>query len=191
MKKTEVFIIALLLVVISGLSLNILLMLSVILPSDIPMFLYQINFGFIFIISFILLPAFVYKVLPIHTSPIWNTNVFNYTRLLILFLIIFPLSILLIGLYSTTEYLIVAFCEEFLFRHILLLLLISYFNKNTTYILDSLLFSLVLHINGDFWINLFTKFPVSLFLYWLTQKYKLQDAIAFHWIYNVLVYRFS
>ncbi len=43
---------------------------------------------------------------------------------------------------------------------------------------------LLLHNYTDF-------IPFSIILYYLTNKYRLQDAVIVHWLHNVLVYKFS
>ncbi|WP_426427892.1 CPBP family glutamic-type intramembrane protease [Staphylococcus equorum] len=191
MNKIEAIVISTLLIVVSGVSLNIMLMLSVSILDNSSTLIYYIIFTLIFIISFIGLPTLLVNYLFKKHLRIWFLQIFNYKRLIFMFIIILPFSLFLIGKAATTEYFIVAICEEFLFRHILLILLLSVFNKSSSFILGSFLFSLILHINGDLIVNLCTKFPSSLIMYWLEDKYKLQDAIAFHWLYNILIYKFS
>src|SRR5699024_2849590 len=191
MNKIETVIITVLLVVVSGVCLNIMLMFSVPSLNNYPTIIYYIIFYFTFIFSFILLPTLLAKYLYKNKFHFIHFQIFNYKRLILLFITILPFSLFLIGKAATAEYFIVAFGEEFLFRYIILLILLNVFNKSSSFIIGFILFLLILHINGYFIINICTKFPSSLILYWLVDKYKLQDAIACHWLYNILIYKFS
>ena len=35
-----------------------------------------------------------------------------------------------------------------------------------------------------------TKFPISMLLYYVYEKYGLQDCIAIHWLHNMLIGKF-
>ncbi|HEH7824814.1 TPA: CPBP family intramembrane metalloprotease, partial [Staphylococcus pseudintermedius] len=118
-------------------------------------------------------------------------DVFEFKRLGVLFTITSLISLYLVKLDATVEYAVVALGEEFLFRHLIFILLMRSFNNKESILIGSLLFALIMHLNGNLFINLLTKFPFSIILYYLTNKYRLQDAVIVHWLHNVLVYKFS
>lgn len=88
---------------------------------------------------------------------------------------------------ETLHALMIAIGEEVLFRHLMLSLLLTCFKKRDAFIIGSLLFAVLLHLNGDFLFNLMVKFPGSMLLYLLADRFGLQSAIACHWFYNLLV----
>lgn len=190
MKRFESLLLSIALVLIVGVFFNLGLLFMSFLNNSTFSIIYLFLFVIIFIISFIIIPiSLINRIQGIKIKFIMQ-NVFNWKRTIILFPIILLLSFVLVGKDATTEYFIVAFGEEFLFRHLILIILMHSFSKNWSIIIGSLLFAIILHLNGNFLINLLTKFPFSILLYYLSNKYKLQDAIAFHWLYNILVYRF-
>lgn len=79
----------------------------------------------------------------------------------------------------------------FTITSLIFILLMRSFNNKESILIGSLLFALIMHLNGNLFINLLTKFPFSIILYYLTNKYRLQDAVIVHWLHNVLVYKFS
>lgn len=78
----------------------------------------------------------------------------------------------------------VAIGEEFLFRYIILIILSKNYSKKDSYLIGAIVFAALLHINGDLVINIITKFPAGMILYYIYEKYGIQDAIAIHWAYN-------
>src|SRR5699024_10895892 len=81
-----------------------------------------------FLLSFILLPLLlINRFLGKPIKHLLN-HVFDWKRTVILFPIVFLLSLYLAGKAATIEYFIVAFGEEFLFRHLILMILMSAFN---------------------------------------------------------------
>ncbi|WP_416876564.1 type II CAAX prenyl endopeptidase Rce1 family protein, partial [Kitasatospora sp. SC0581] len=69
-------------------------------------------------------------------------------------------------------------------------ILSSQFDKKATFIIGSLLFASLLHLNGNFIINLAIKFPAGLLLYYLADTFGLQSSIALHWLYNMVIVQF-
>lgn len=92
MKKIEAIVIATLLIVVSGVSLNIMLMLSVSILDNSSALIYYIIFMLIFIISFIGLPTLLVMYLFKKHLRIWYLQIFNYKRLIFIFIIILPFS---------------------------------------------------------------------------------------------------
>ncbi|PWZ34846.1 CPBP family intramembrane metalloprotease, partial [Staphylococcus pseudintermedius] len=78
---------------------------------------------------------------------------------------------------------VVATCEEYLFRGLFFSLLLTKFSKFKSIIIGSLIFSLLLHLNGNFIENLLIKFPTSVILYIIREKIGLQESIVVHWLY--------
>lgn len=191
MKKFESVLSSSALIMIVGVFFNVCIMFITFFNDSVFSRIYLMSFVVCFLLSFILLPLLlINRFLGKPIKHLLN-HVFDWKRTVILFPIVFLLSLYLAGKAATIEYFIVAFGEEFLFRHLILMILMSAFNKKWSFIIGSLMFALILHLNGNFLINLLTNFPISLLLYYLYHKYKLQDAIFLHWLYNVFVYRFS
>ncbi|EPE8809670.1 hypothetical protein ACSN5W_002033 [Staphylococcus pseudintermedius] len=53
------------------------------------------------------------------------------------------------------------------------------------------MFSLLLHLNGNFIENLLIKFPTSVILYIIREKIGLQESIVVHWLYNLIITKIS
>ncbi|MBC8704357.1 CPBP family intramembrane metalloprotease [Staphylococcus pseudintermedius] len=152
---------------------------------------YLYMFSINFIISFVIIPTIFMKLI-LNTSLVsLFQDVFEFKRLGVLFTITSLISLYLVKLDATVEYAVVALGEEFLFRDLIFILLMRSFNNKESILIGSLLFALIMHLNGNLFINLLTKFPFSIILYYLTNKYRLQDAVIVHWLHNVLVYKFS
>lgn len=107
-----------------------------------------------------------------------------------LFIAIGTLGLFITSPMRVLQPLVVATGEEVLFRFVIWHLLRRRLSKRSSIIVGSLLFAVVLHLNGGFFFNLFTKFPMSVLLYWLSNKYGLQHSIALHWLNNLLVNTF-
>lgn len=91
---------------------------------------------------------------------------------------------------SPLHHLIIATCEEYLFRYIILNILDKSMTKYQSIVVNSLLFSLILHLNYSFIDNLLFRFPLSLLLCMISKKYGLKYSIATHWLYNLVVSKF-
>ncbi|ARJ50936.1 CPBP family glutamic-type intramembrane protease [Staphylococcus lutrae] len=191
MKKFESLLLSVAVVVIVGFSFNIGILLISLLDNDTFSNIYLFLFVLVFIINFIFIPVFlINRILGIKNNALLH-NLFNWKRTMLLFSTVLLFSIFYVGKDATIEYFIVAFGEEFLFRHLIFFILLHAFNKKWSILIGSLLFALLLHLNGNFFVNILTKFPVSILLYYLANKYKLQDAISVHWLYNVMIYRLT
>ncbi|WP_240622778.1 CPBP family intramembrane glutamic endopeptidase [Staphylococcus delphini] len=86
---------------------------------------------------------------------------------------------------------VVATCEEYLFRGLFFSLLLTKFSKFKSIIIGSLIFSLLLHLNGNFIENLLIKLPTSVILYIIREKIGLQESIVVHWLYNLIITKIS
>nr|WP_242443869.1 CPBP family intramembrane glutamic endopeptidase [Staphylococcus pseudintermedius] len=86
---------------------------------------------------------------------------------------------------------VVATCEEYLFRGLFFSLLLTKFSNFKSIIIGSLIFSLLLHLNGNFIENLLIKFPTSVILYIIREKIGLQESIVVHWLYNLIITKIS
>lgn len=115
----------------------------------------------------------------------------NFIRFIIYIILIFSITLILnLNIENNLQSLIVATCEEYLFRGILFGLLLSKFGKIKTFIIGSLIFSLLLHLNGNFVENLIIKFPSGILLYLIADKLGLENSILFHWLHNFVVSEF-
>ena len=112
---------------------------------------------------------------------------FRYVQAIVYFIIILFFNLLLIHSSDMFHDLIIAISEELLFRFIILNVLMNKFSKKGTFLIGSILFAIILHLNGNLLINIFTKFPAGLILYYLNDKSGIQSSIAFHWFYNISI----
>lgn len=186
MAKIEYIIISGALIIVSGLTLNVGLIIGSLFLKSNDLF-YITLFTLTFLVSFILLPTIIVKLITRKSFIHIFNNIVNIKRLIILMPVTFIVSLLLTDLSTTLQYLVVAMGEEYLFRHLIFLLLKEKFSKIYTYIIGSILFACVLHINDNLLSNLLIRFPSSIIFYYLADRYRLQDSIALHWFYNVIV----
>lgn len=172
------------LIAVAGICVNVSNILTIFIPFKNKYSLNLMLLVLFGIIGFIVIPYFLSKFLEYIKQPVY----INLKQAILLFLIIFFYGV---GIHSTELWhdFVIAVCEEFLFRYVIFQVLQSNntFNKLSSVVLGSLLFALVLHINGSFLVNLLTKFPMSLIMYFLADRFGLQSSIAFHWVYNVTV----
>ena len=186
-KKNQItnIIISVSLVALSGLLVNIANMVTILVPLKEKMI---VNLGLYIVacvLGFAILPyLFVCKVVYNGKMPKCNISI---RRTIVVALVILIIFIISTEKYSLLHNLIIATTEELLFRYIIISVLLKCFDKKCAFTIGSLIFSLILHMNGDFFINFITKIPASLFLYYLTDKYGIQDSIFLHWGYNSLV----
>ncbi|WP_241538419.1 CPBP family intramembrane glutamic endopeptidase [Staphylococcus felis] len=149
-----------------------------------------IGLGISMIVGFILTPTILlHRLIGFNYSVIY---MFSMKRFLIYIVIIF--TILLFFSIKTEDIIhpfIVATCEEFLFRGIFFSLLLSKFSKFKAILIGSLIFSLLLHLNGNFIENFIIKFPASIILYLIRDKLGLQESIVVHWLYNLFITKIS
>lgn len=169
----------------AGLLINIANMITIFAPFENKMLINLVLYLIACVFGFAVLPyLYVCKVLYNGKMPKCNVS---SKRVVVIGLILFSIVFCSNEKYSLIHNLIIATTEEILFRYIIFNILIRCFEKKYTFIVGSLIFSLVLHMNGDFLINFFTKIPASLLLYFLTDKYGIQDAIFVHWGYNSFI----
>lgn len=185
--KGENIVYSVVMTIIAGIFINIGLGLMVLYADQ--------SYGYIGILLFILCAVFGFILLPqFITNRIYgkyflslNREMINIKRAIILGIIILSAGLYIGGLKKTIFFLLIAVCEEYLFRHIIFKVLS---NENSVFwavILGSVIFATILHSNYNIIDNLLVRMPFSLLFYFVAIKYKLQDAIAFHWIYNILV----
>lgn len=117
----------------------------------------------------------------------FNLNMINKNRTVILFIFITLIGTYVGGIDKTIFFLLIALCEEYLFRHTIFKVLSEDNSIFWSAIIGSLIFAVILHSNYGIIDNLLVRMPFSLIFYYVAIKYKLQDAVAFHWIYNILV----
>lgn len=104
--------------------------------------------------------------------------------------VIVALIIFLINYYffKSDEYIhqmIIAMCEEFLFRFLIYKILRSNYSRTTSIILASVLFGILLHLNYPMIDNLIIRAPLGILFSILATKFGLEYAIGGHWIYNL------
>lgn len=180
--KLETIIISISMVILAGLFVNIGNVFALFWSIDNQMLINCILF-FSSTIGFIVIPLLFLHLLGFK----FIKPKFDITFAIILLIVILFISIFIFKSGETIHALIIATCEEFLFRGIILSILLSCFKKREAFILGSLIFAILLHLNGDFLLNFVTKFPASIILYLLADYFGLQSSIAFHWFYNICV----
>ena len=138
-------------------------------------------------LGFIVIPTWIVKKinLDIKNIPVE----FNKKSAMILLFSVFLLNLLILRSHELYTALIVATCEEYLFRYLLYGILVRTFNKNQAIIITAVLFGVLLHLNGNLLVNIFTKIPAGIILSQLAVRFGLQYSISFHWLYNMIVGR--
>lgn len=112
---------------------------------------------------------------------------FSWQSYLILAVIIFLINHWFIGSSEFFHQLIIAFCEEFLFRLVIYKVLRQQCNHWSAVLISSLLFGVVLHLNYPLLDNLLLRVPAGLIFSVVTSRFGLQYAVAGHWLYNLIV----
>lgn len=145
---------------------------------------YLITLAIFMPLGFIIIPYYLstkyqfYRDKKINYSPLFS---------IILFIAILGFNYFYLNSPDLWSQLVVAICEEFLFRVFILKILQESFSKRQSIIIGSILFGLLLHINGDFIANLLLKVPSGFLLYYLSDRFGLHSAIAYHWLHNIFI----
>lgn len=184
--KLEIIFLCLGLTILATFILNIGSLIIVLLPDFSINKLQIIGIGISMIVGFILTPTILlHRLIGFNYSII---NIFNIKRFLIYIVIIFTILLFFsIKIEDIIHPFVVATCEEFLFRGLFFSLLLSKFPKFKAILIGSLIFSLLLHLNGNFVGNFLTKLPTSIILYLIRDKVGLQESIVVHWLYNLFI----
>lgn len=135
--------------------------------------------------GFILIPTFISKKIGIEFEE--ELVPFSKNQSILMLVIILLMNSIFIKSDEIFTALIVAICEEYLFRYVAFHILSKEYHTFFTIIVTSLLFGLLLHINGDFWLNAMIKVPAGYLLSRVGLKFGLQYSIAIHWLHNVVV----
>ncbi|MCD8858502.1 CPBP family intramembrane glutamic endopeptidase [Staphylococcus gallinarum] len=188
--KSELLILSLGLTILAGILLNLGQFLILLLPFKQISILHMVFLGALMIVSFIIIPYCLIKIFIGFTiNPLSRMN---FTKLIIyFFLIIIIGSIFSFSLTDIFQSIIVSFSEETLFRLFIFAVLMSKFSKWQSIILGSLIFSLLLHLNGSFIENLLIKFPCSILLYLIAHYKGLENSILLHCVYNILIIKIT
>ena len=186
LSQIESILLCIVLTVLAGISINLGGLLVLFLPIQNLGSWQLIVPAIFFIIGFIIIPRILTEKTIGFTSYIYQTmNFYLFITYIIIVFIVF--TIWPTNLESVIQSFIVSTCEEYLFRGIIFAILINKFNKLQTFIIGSLIFALLLHLNGNFFDNLLIKFPSGILLYIIADKLGLQESILFHWVHNIIV----
>lgn len=145
---------------------------------------YLMTLGIFMPLGFIGIPYYLstkyqlYQEKRVHYSPLFS---------IILFICILLFNHLYLKSPDFWSQLIVAVCEEFLFRFFILTILLEAFSRRQAIIIGAFLFGILLHINGSILENLLIKVPSGFLLYYLSERFGLQAAIAYHWLHNIFI----
>lgn len=183
--KIETLVIALTLIIIAGIFYNfgnIILLMFPLLQN-----IYGITFIKLFtmILGFVIIPIYILRLVQFDTKTIGMT--INVKIFLMLIVTVILLNYFLLKSDELFTALIVSFCEEFLFRYLLFGFLQQSYTNMQSVLIVSLMFGLVLHLNGNFIINLLIKVPAGIVLSVITKKFGLQFSVVIHWLNNMLV----
>ena len=186
-KKIELVFMSLALIAIAGISYVMSGFLTIISSNENNLTLMStIWLSLSMIIFFIFLPLSLSKRIYGIDINDFNINYRNYLIYIIVGFVLFKLVFKVDGV-NIFRNMIVASSEEFLFRLVIYEILKKGFDKKQAIIIGSLLFSLILHLNVNIFINIVSKFPMSIILYLLYDKFGYENAFALHWINNTLV----
>ena len=186
-KKIELVFMSLALIAIAGISYVMSGFLTIISSNENNLTLMStIWLSLSMIIFFIFLPLSLSKRIYGIDINDFNINYRNYLIYTIVGFVLFKLVFKVDGV-NIFRNMIVASSEEFLFRFVIDEILKKGFDKKQAIIIGSLLFSLILHLNVNIFINIVSKFPMSIILYLLYDKFGYENAFALHWINNTLV----
>lgn len=186
-KKIELVFMSLALIAIAGISYVMSGFLTIISSNENNLTLMStIWLSLSMIIFFIFLPLSLSKRIYGIDINDFNINYRNYLIYTIVGFVLFKLVFKVDGV-NIFRNMIVASSEEFLFRFVIYEILKKGFDKKQAIIIGSLLFSLILHLNVNIFINIVSKFPMSIILYLLYDKFGYENAFAIHWINNTLV----
>ncbi|WP_273340465.1 CPBP family intramembrane glutamic endopeptidase [Alloiococcus otitis] len=187
MKFGESVLFSIALILIAGLLMNISNILHLMFFDTNSLAINNILFIIFGTISFVLIPRKFVNWLNIF-PPKTKLNV-NYLRLFVVVAIMLVLSS------NMAEYnkliihraIIVSLLEEYLFRFIIYNIFLHNSNQGISYILTSLLFSMILHLNGSVIGNLLIKFPSALILQWIYIHIGYECSVTLHSLNNIIV----
>lgn len=184
--KVEIILLCICLTILSTFILNLGSLIIILLPKANSLNI--LGVGLSMIIGFIIIPTKLLKYILGIDYKIFN--IINFKRYIIYTIIIYILLLLYsFNLEEVTHPFIVATCEEYLFRGLIFGLLLNKFSKIKAILIGSIIFSFLLHLNGNILENFLTKFPTSIILYLIKDKIGLQEAIVVHWLYNYFIVR--
>ena len=150
--KAETIIVSISMVVLAGLFVNIGNVFAILFRIDNQVY---INLVLIFssLIGFVAIPLLYY----LEFKPIKPK--FYIISAIVLSVLILFISIFIFQSEEIVHALIIATCEEFLFRVIILSVLLSCFKKRGAFVLGSLIFAILLHLNGNFFVKFRDEVP--------------------------------
>lgn len=85
------------------------------------------------------------------------------------------------------HFLVISFSEEVFSRGIQFRYLFQRIGKVGAILITSIFFAFILHLNANFFENLFVRLPLGLILCFVRFKFGLSKSILFHWLYNLVV----
>ncbi len=173
------------LIVIAGLFYNLIMISPILVPKLGEGIYLWILMGSIMFLGFYYLPNKITKYTEMYAkeSPVF----FNLTQAVIILGLILLLNY---GIIKSNEVYFefwIALFEEILFRYIIFRVLRKNYSNWQSILIGSILFGVILHINGDWLANIIVKVPSGMILYWLAQKSGIQSSIGLHWLYNIVV----
>ncbi|RKV63761.1 MAG: CPBP family intramembrane metalloprotease [Streptococcus sp.] len=116
---------------------------------------------------------------------------FSWYRFIFLTALLFLINLFFIKGEEFWYQMVIASCEEFLFRYCLYRILRNNFSKPQTLLICSLLFGILLHLNYDIIDNLLIRSPIGFILGLVTMRFGLHYSIAAHWFINLLAALFQ
>lgn len=153
-------------------------------PSNELQLFYQISLMIFMPLGFIAIPYWISK-----KNYLFDPDAvvqFNWKSFVIIAFTIYMMNSLFLHSEEYFPQMIIAICEEFLFRYLIYRILRSHFTPLWAIVIGSLLFGLLLHMNYPLLDNLIIRVPIGLLFSGLTLRFGLQYAIAGHWIFNLI-----
>lgn len=137
---------------------------------------------------FIILPNYIAQKYNLYTS---CEIKFSWYKFIFLTALLFLINLFFIKGEEFWYQMVIASCEEFLFRYCLYRILRNNFSKPQTLLICSLLFGILLHLNYDIIDNLLIRSPIGFILGLVTMRFGLHYSIAAHWLINLLAALFQ
>lgn len=136
-------------------------------------------------IGFIALPYLIAK--KGHFLPKESEVSFQFPVFIGLTFLLWFVNAFFIGSQDFFQQIIIAICEEFLFRYLIYGVMRQGYSKWWSIVITSLLFGLLLHLNYPLLDNLLIRTPMGIIFSLLALRWGLPYAIVGHCLYNLIV----
>lgn len=182
----DYFFVIVLSTVLAGFLMNVLILMSSIfyVNDNISFFLGELSILFsLCIIPYVSFKKFIHNNLTLTEKKV---------RLATWIIVTILVSLFWVDFYTSLHFMIIAISEEVLFREIYYQYILREDTSNRyqtihAMLIISFVFATVLHINDNFFINIFVRFPLGILLFIIRDRFNLRSAILSHWLYDVII----